>query len=323
MSAAIASESWRSLYPFASRQLILGGGLRYHYIDEGEGEPLLLVHGNPTWSFYWRDVIRRLCDRYRVIAVDHIGCGLSDKPSPEIYEYRLAQRVRDLNHLVESLDLQQVTLVAHDWGGAIGMGAAVSLPDRFARFVLMNTAAFRADRCPWRIRLCHVPLLGQVAVQGMNLFVEVALRAATEHPEKFSDPVRAGYRAPYDSWHNRAAVYRFVCDIPLSPTHPTHETLMGIEGGLSKLRDNPFCFIWGMKDWCFDQSFLDRFVGYYPQATVHRIAHAGHYVVEDATDEVIGHIERFLESHPLGVQARVTSSVGPHALKNEGRSEIG
>ena len=109
------------------------------------------------------------------MAVDHIGCGLSDKPSPKDYSYHLAQRVADLREFIETLDLREITLVAHDWGGGIGMGAAVAAPERFSRFVLMNTAAFRAEGCPWPIHLCHLPLLGQVAVQGLNLFVRAAL----------------------------------------------------------------------------------------------------------------------------------------------------
>ena len=116
-----------------------------------------MVHGNPTWSFYWRNLILALRERYRVVAVDHIGCGLSDKPAAGDYSYRLAQRVADLGELVEKLDLRQITLVAHDWGGAIGMGAAVAAPERFARFVLMNTAAFRMSHCPWSIRACRIP----------------------------------------------------------------------------------------------------------------------------------------------------------------------
>ena len=131
------------------------------FLDEGAGPTLLLVHGNPTWSFYWRDIVLALRGRYRLVVPDHIGCGLSDKPDAGAYSYRLAQRMADLVQLVERLDLRQITLVAHDWGGAIGMGAAVARPERFARFVLMNTAAFRARRCPPLIRLCHLPLAGQ------------------------------------------------------------------------------------------------------------------------------------------------------------------
>ncbi len=118
-------NSWRSLYPFQSRELVVGGH-RYRYLDEGQGEVLLLVHGNPTWSFYWRNIIPRLAHKYRLVAVDHMGCGLSDKP--RYYPYRLNQHVDNLSQFVKRLDLQRITLVGHDWGGAIGLGAARRAP---------------------------------------------------------------------------------------------------------------------------------------------------------------------------------------------------
>jgi haloalkane dehalogenase len=278
---------------------VILGGQRCHYIDEGAGPVLLLVHGNPTWSFYWREMVRAISGRYRVVAIDHIGCGLSDKPSPADYSYRMAQRIADLRQFVETLDLRRITLVAHDWGGLIGMGTAVAAPERFARFVLMNTAAFRADRCPWRIRMCHVPVLGQAAIQGLNLFVRAALRMTVCKRERMTPAVKAGYLAPYDSWAHRAAVYRFVLDIPLHPGHPSYKTLVEIEQGLAKFRQHPVCLIWGMRDWCFSPWFLERFCDSFPQAEVHRLADAGHYVMEDAHEQVVPLVERFLEKHPL------------------------
>lgn len=273
------------------------GRHRCHYLDEGSGPVLLLVHGNPTWSFYWRDLVRAWRDRYRVVAIDLIGCGLSEKPPVAEYSYRLAQRVADVGQLIEALDLRDITLVAHDWGGGIGMGAAVAAPERFARFVLMNTAAFRAPRCPWQIRLCHVPVFGQVAVQGLNLFVRAALRTTVEKPERMTPAVRAGYSAPYDSWANRVGVYRFVFDIPLRASHPSYQTLVDIEAGLAKFRQHPVCLIWGMQDWCFSPWFLDRFLEFFPQAEVHRLADAGHYVVEDAHEQIAPLVEEFIQKH--------------------------
>ena len=289
-----AADDWRSLYPFRSHELMLDGH-RYHYIDEGSGPVLLMVHGNPTWSFYWRNLILALRDRYRIVAVDHIGCGLSDKPSAEDYPYRLARRMADLGQLIEKLDLRRITLVAHDWGGAIGMGAAVAAPDRFARFVLMNTAAFRMPKCPWPIHLCHLPGFGPVAVQGLNLFVRAALRTTVCKHERMTPAVKAGYSAPYDSWANRVAVLRFVLDIPLSPTHPSYQTLADIETGLAQFRQHPVCLIWGMHDWCFTPKFLDRFLEFLPQAEVHRLTDAGHYVVEDTHEQIVPLLDDFVK----------------------------
>jgi cis-3-alkyl-4-acyloxetan-2-one decarboxylase len=292
------ASDWHALYPFASHQAIIGGH-HYHYIDEGEGPVLLLVHGNPTWSFYWRNLVGVLKKNYRVIAVDHIGCGLSDKPSPAEYSYRLAQRIADLNQFIEKLDLRQITLVAHDWGGGIGMGAAVAAPERFARFVLMNTAAFRAPNCPWQIHLCHLPILGQVAIQGLNLFARAATRMTVCKSERMTPAVKAGYLAPYDSWAHRAAIYRFVLDIPLNAGHPSYQTLVEIEEGLAKFRQHPVCLIWGMRDWCFSPWFLERFCDFFPGAEVHRLDDAGHYLVEDAHEQIGPLMERFFEKYPL------------------------
>jgi len=268
-----------------------------HYLDEGQGEVILLVHGNPTWSFLWRNLILALRDRYRLVAPDHIGCGLSDKPVE--YPYTLAQHTANLRRLVDHLDLRHVTLVGHDWGGAIGLGAAVAQPDRFARLVLMNTAAFRSTHMPWRIRACRIPVAGRLAVQGLNAFSLAALWMATSHPLRLSHEVRAGLLAPYDSWQRRRAVYEFVSDIPLAPRHPSFDTLLSIERGLDTLRDRPTCLIWGMQDWCFTPHFLERFQELFPAATTHPIRTAGHWVMEDAPDEVIGRTERFLLANPL------------------------
>lgn len=284
--------AWRSLYPFESHYAEIAGR-RYHYLDEGRGAPLVMVHGNPTWSFYWRNLVTAFRDRYRVIVPDHIGCGLSEKPRPGEYDFCLARRIDDLAALLEALDLRGAALLAHDWGGAIGMGAAARMPDRFARFVLFNTAAFPGGRCPLRIRVCRAPLLGRWAVQGLNLFARAALTMAVHRRGRMTREVRAGLLAPYDSWNNRAAIHRFVMDIPLHKSHPTYAVLKEIEGGLAQFRERPVCLIWGMRDWCFTPAFLDRFLDFFPRAVVHRLADAGHYVVEDAYEEIIPILEDF------------------------------
>lgn len=292
---------WQSLYPFASRDIDLDGH-RYHYVDEGSGDVLLLVHGNPTWSFYWRELIRALSPKCRVVAVDHLGCGLSDKPPG--YPYRLSQHADNLAQFVERLGLADVTLVGHDWGGPIGLGAALADPRRYRRFVMFNTAAFRSRRMPWRIRMCRLPILGRLLVQGLNGFARAALRMAVCRRERMTAAVRAGMLAPYDSWAHREAIYRFVADIPTSPRHPSYATLAGIEQGLSQLADCPWLLVWGLRDWCFTPHFLERFLTFVPQAEVHRLPKAGHWVVEDAHEQIAPIVERFLKKHPLGVAAR-------------------
>jgi pimeloyl-ACP methyl ester carboxylesterase len=295
-------SDWRALYPFESREVRLGG-LRYHYVDEGAGEVILCVHGNPTWSFYWRELIRGLSPKYRVIAVDHIGCGLSDKPRR--YPYKLDWHIHNLTDLVEQLDLRDITLVAHDWGGAIGLGAAIDYPERFRRFVILNSAAFRSRRMPWRIRACRVPVLGRIAVQGFNAFARAALRMAVTKHERMTPAVRAGLLAPYDSWAHRQAIYRFVQDIPMLRVHPSYPRLVEIEERLGHLEDHPWMFIWGMRDWCFTPAFLERFLEFIPRAEVHRLEDAGHYVMEDAHERVVPLVEQFLQKNSIAGAARL------------------
>jgi pimeloyl-ACP methyl ester carboxylesterase len=291
-------HDWKALYPFASHELRLDGQ-RYHYLDEGQGETLLLVHGNPTWSFYWRELIKAWRGRYRLIVPDHIGCGLSDKPQD--YPYRLAQHTANLQQLIRELDLQRITLLVHDWGGAIGLGAAVAEPERFSRLVLFNTGAFRSTRIPLRIRACRTPVLGQWAVQGLNAFARAALTMAVAEPARMTPAVRAGLLAPYNSWRNRIAVHRFVLDIPLAADHPSYGALTELETGLARLREHPMMIVWGMHDWCFTPHFLERFIEFFPAAEVHRLAEAGHYVIEDAYEKIVPLVEDFLERHPLTI----------------------
>jgi haloalkane dehalogenase len=295
-----ADASWQSLFPFESREIRLGPH-RYHYVDEGSGEVLLLVHGNPTWSFHWRELIRAWSPSFRVVAVDHLGCGLSDKPRG--YPYRLAQHVDNLAEFVRQLGLEAITLVGQDWGGAIGLGAALADVARYQRFVMFNTAAFRSRRMPWRIAMCRLPIVGRLAVQGLNGFLRAALRMAVCKRERMTPAVRAGLLAPYDRWANREAIYRFVADIPTTPRHPSYAKLAEIEGGLTRLAGYPWLLVWGMRDWCFTPHFLERFCQFVPRAEVHRLADAGHWVVEDAHERIAPIVADFLRAYRLPAAA--------------------
>jgi len=280
------------LYPFASHYVDIGGH-RMHYVDEGDGPVVLMLHGNPTWSFYYRDLIKGLRDRYRVVVPDHIGCGLSDKPQD--YPYTLATHIANVERLVDHLGLTDVTLAVHDWGGAIGFGLAVRRTDLVRRFVVFNTAAFLGGRMPWRIGVCRIPLFGGMAVRGLNGFAGCAMFMACAKHERMTPEVKRGYLLPYNSYANRVAVHRFVKDIPTRPTHVSYGTLAEIEAGLAALRDRPMTIFWGMKDFCFTPKFLDEWIKRFPDADVHRFADAGHYVVEDAHERILPVLGTFLD----------------------------
>jgi len=277
-----AGESWRREYPFALHSLQVDGG-RMSYVDEGQGPVVLCVHGNPTWSFYWRALIRELSPDHRVVAPDHIGCGLSDKPQD--WPYRFEAHIANLQRLVEHLDLRDITLVVHDWGGAIGSGFAVQNAERIGRIVVTNTAAWPSARIPTRIALCRVPVFGALAVRGFNGFAGAATFMATE--KGLSPDARAGLLAPYSSWADRIATLRFVEDIPMQADHPSRSAMQRVADGLTTLVDKPMHLVWGMKDWCFTPKFLDEWIVRFPKASLTRLPEVGHYVMEDAPESVI------------------------------------
>jgi cis-3-alkyl-4-acyloxetan-2-one decarboxylase len=288
------------LYPFRG-YFLDRGGVRMHYLDEGAGEPVLMVHGNPTWSLYWRRLVQGLADRYRCVVPDHIGCGLSDKPDDSRYRYTLASRIDDLEALVEHLGLERVTLAVHDWGGAIGFGWAVRHPEQVRRLVILNTAAFHlplGKRVPWQLRLVRDSRLGVFLVRGFNAFARGAAWVGCTR-RRMPVEVRDAYCAPYDSWANRIATARFVQDIPLGPGDPAYPVVDEISAGLIRLADRPAIICWGERDFVFDRHFLAEWERRLPAAEVHCFADGGHYVMEDAADEIVPLVRRFLDRHPL------------------------
>lgn len=300
LSAKSLSVSCVSLYPFDSHYLKLSGSC-HHYLDEGHGEVLVLLHGNPTWSFYYRNLVLGLRDAYRTIVPDHMGCGMSDKPDDSRYEYSLRQRVADLETLLDRLEVRDnLTLILHDWGGMIGMAFAQRHPESVKRLVLLNTAAFplpSSKRLPWSLKLCRTPLLGPLLVRGLNVFCRGALRYCVRKP--LSAEVTHGYLAPYDSWRNRIAVLRFVQDIPLTPEDRGFELVRGVAEGLHRFASLPSLICWGEHDFVFDRHFLDEWRRFFPLAEVHVFADAGHYVLEDAGAEILPLVRNFLQRHPL------------------------
>ncbi len=294
------------LYPFEGRYLPvhpIGASVppRLHYLDEGRGEPIVMVHGNPTWSFYFRNLVLALRGQYRTIVPDHIGCGRSDKPDDGDYPYTLGRRAEDLETLLDHLGVQSdITLVLHDWGGMIGMTYATRHPERIKRLVILNTGAFHLPKTkplPWSLWLIRNTPLGPLMVRGLNAFSRSAVSwCCTRRP--MSPAVRDQYLAPYDSWRNRIAVLRFVQDIPLRHGDPSFDVVSQVQDNLAKLRDVPMLICWGDKDFVFDEHFLAEWRTRFPAAEVHRFADAGHYILEDAGEEIIPLVKAFLASDP-------------------------
>lgn len=284
-------SAFREMYPFEPRYHTVGG-LKLHYVDEGKGSPVVMLHGNPTWSFYYRRLADALRDEYRVIVPDHMGCGFSDKPQD--YDYTLAAHIDNLENLIVGLGLENITLVLHDWGGAIGMGYAVRHPGKIKKIVVLNTSAFYSSVVPFRISICRLPLFGDVVVRGLNIFARSALTMAVNDHERITPEVRDGYLMPYDSWANRIAILRFIQDIPRSANDPSCVVLKDIEEKLSILKDKPMLIQWGGLDWCFDKVFLEGWQSRFPKAGVDVYDDAAHYVLEDAHERIIPRVREFL-----------------------------
>ncbi len=275
---------------------------RLAYVDEGTGPPVVMLHGNPTWSFYYRNLVVALRDTHRCIVPDHIGCGLSDKPPTSLYDYSLKSRIDDVEALLDSLNIKEkITLVVQDWGGMIGMGYAARHPERIARIVATNTGCTRlpnAKGFPWSLWLGRNTKLGEWLILHRNLFCRLAAKWCVRRKPLPPD-VRAMYLKPYDSPANRIAVLKFVQTIPLKPSDPGYDIVVGVEESAAKLRDVPTLLLWGMKDFVFDRHFLAEWQRLYPHAETKTWPDCGHYLLEDATDEAIMEVKTFLAKHPI------------------------
>jgi haloalkane dehalogenase len=295
-------------YPWESRYLRLRDGQTMQYLDAGEGRPVLMLHGNPTWSFYFRDLVAGLEDCFRCVVPDHIGMGLSDKPDDSVYPHRVGRRAADVGELVDGLGLRRdgpLDLVVHDWGGMIGLlwalraGAAEggASPRPIRRLVLLNTAGFllpRGRAFHWQLRLARSAALSW-SVRGLNTFARVAARACSVVPGRMTAERRHAYTAPYDSWESRRAVLRFVQDIPLRPGDPSWADCLAVDEALGGMLANvPVLIAWGGKDFVFDGQFLTEWRRRLPRAELLELPDCGHYVLEDGPERIVPRVREFL-----------------------------
>ncbi len=305
-------------YPFEPKRFDVRPGITMSYLDEGPAtvdghasEVVVMLHGNPSWSFYWRRLVSELADpasgkAYRCIVPDHIGMGLSDRPddapgaSPR-YDYTLQSRVDDVTALLEHLDISgPVTLAVHDWGGMIGFGWALSHVAQVKRLVILNTAAFplpTAKPMPWQLSLGRDSRIGGFCIRAFNLFARGAAWLGTER--RLSSPVRRAYIAPYNGWRNAISTLRFMQDIPLRENDPAWPLVAEAGRRLHEFSDRPTLIGWGLRDFVFDKHFLDGFVAALPRAQVHAFEDAGHYVLEDKPEVLVPAIRKFLDANPL------------------------
>ena len=305
--AAEANEEIRPMnfpdYPFTPSRFAARPGICMSYLDEGprDGEVIVMLHGNPSWSFYWRKLVLGLRDRYRCIVPDHVGMGLSDRPGDDRYEYTLQSRIDDLDALLAHLGIDgPVTLAVHDWGGMIGFGWALAHSERVRRLVVLNTSAFplpAAKRMPLRLRMGRDSRLGGFLIRRFNLFARGAAHFGTRR--RLSPDVRRAYSGVYDGWDAAISTLRFMQDIPLAPGDRAWPLVEASAKKLPDYADRPVFLGWGLRDFVFDRHFLEGFREALPQAEQHVFGDAGHYVLEDKAEELVPAIRAFLDKHPL------------------------
>ena len=287
-------------YPFTPKRFDVRPGIAMSYLDEGprDGEVIVMLHGNPSWSYYWRKLVSGLSDRYRCIVPDHVGMGLSDKPGDDRYAYTLQSRVDDVAALLEHLGIRgDVSLAVHDWGGMIGFGWALRDPARVKRLVITNTGAFPlpAEKpLPWQLKLGRDSKLGALLIRGFNAFSGAAsyVGVFTRMPAD----VRRAYVAPYDSYANRIATLRFVQDIPLDAGDKAWALVEESGRRLQEFADRPALLLWGLRDFVFDAHFLRGFQQRLPKAETMAFEDAGHYVLEDKAAVLVPRIRAFLDA---------------------------
>ena len=296
-------------YPFTPQRFDVRPGIAMSYLDEGpkDGEVVVMLHGNPSWSFYWRHLVAGLSDPadgtgYRCIVPDHVGMGLSDRPDDAAYDYTLQSRVDDLDALLRHLGIDgPVTLAVHDWGGMVGFGWALRDPSRVRRLVVLNTAAFPlpADKpMPWQLSLGRDSRIGGFLIRAFNLFARGAAWTGTER--SLPRDVRRAYIAPYTGWRNAISTLRFMQDIPLGEGDRAWPLLAESARVLPQYADRPVFIGWGLRDFVFDRHFLDGFTRALPRAQVHAFEDANHYVLEDKHEVLVPAIRDFLARNPIG-----------------------
>jgi haloalkane dehalogenase len=274
-------------YPFAPNWLDVDG-LRMHYVDEGSGAPVLLLHGEPTWSFLWRHVIPQVvANGRRAVAPDLIGFGRSDKPTdPGWYTYN--RHVELVTRLVVELDLRNIALVVHDWGGLIGLRFAVENADRVGRLVILDTGVWsgRAPSETW--------LRFREAVRSVGGELDIARLVESGTQRGLTEEVLAAYNAPFPTPESKAGALAFPELVPVEPGHPTAAALEPVREGLARW-DKPAHVIWGGEDAVLPTAIAERFIALIPGATGPEVASgAGHFLQEDAPREVAAAIVRAL-----------------------------
>ena len=281
--------SWinREEYPFQFRFLELEMG-RMHYVDEGQGKPIVMVHGTPTWSFLYRHLVKGLSPGYRCVAMDHMGFGLSDKPKD--WSYVPKDHAQNVDSLIGTLGLEDVTLVVHDLGGPIGLSYAINNPEKVSRLIIVNTFMW-ATRGELRFQLGGRFLgspIGRFLYKYFSFSTNVMMKSLGS---KLTKPIHAHYTGPFPTPKDREATWIIARE--LLGSSDWYESLWQQR---ERIKDKPALLLWGMKDTAFRANHLARWTDLFTDARTVQFDDAGHFVQEDKGSELCSIIEEFLNS---------------------------
>ena len=286
-------------WPYEPRYFDTGAG-RIHYVDEGprDGRPVVLVHGNPTWGYLYRHFITPLVEAgYRVVVPDHLGFGRSDKPNKASL-FTIPKHADRFIALMDSLDLEDATVVVQDWGGPIGLSWPARRPDKVRSLYIMNTFAHRppaGTKVPAILRFMRAPLIGEALIKGRHLFVKRLLFQAIRR-DQLNEASRAAYLAPHPTYASRTGILVFPRQIPDGPTGPVSDFVADVHQGLLVFRDRPVAFAWGKRDPVFPPGIYKRlWEPDFPEAPILWLDKAGHFLQEDAPELIVPNLLEFLE----------------------------
>jgi haloalkane dehalogenase len=287
----MSNTDWidRAEYPFESHHFEVAAG-NLHYVDEGSGPPIVMVHGNPTWSYLYRKLIKRLRPEYRCVAMDHLGFGLSDKPKD--WSYLPADHARNLTALIEGLGLQHITLAVQDWGGPIGLSYAVAHPENIARIIIMNTWAWPVNRDPYYIAFSGFVggPIGRMLIRRYNFFARTIMRQAFGDKHKLTLAAHAHYLRALAAPEDRTG-----CLVLPKQIIGSTPWLGRLWDNISTLNGKPKLIVWGMKDIAFREKELKRWERTFPEARSIRLSSVGHFVQEEAPDALAEAVVPFLK----------------------------
>ena len=293
--------------PFQSRFVTVAGH-KMHYVDEGTGPVVLCLHGNPTWCYFYRNLIRELRGSFRLIAPDFLGCGLSDRTPGK--KWKAIDRINQLEEFVTTLGIDRFSIVMHDWGGPLGTGFMLRRLEKVDRIVYLNTTLTETEALPGFIKIAATPVIGKLFTRHTDTFVRLTTSMGAY--TKLTPEVKEGYRAPYTTRQRRDAIWDFVEDIPFDASHPTYQQMVDIAAGLPKVAEKPVKIVWGLQDPCFHREMLSKVAAHFPKAELLEIPEASHLVLDDAPKIAIPAIQEFL-SRPVASQesaAAVSDVVG-------------